>query len=167
MSRPESNSPLWKDEFGVHAADERYVSRRQFTKFLVLTSLAMFVGQVWIVIKSWFARQPASSRPVTVASTDAIGPGQVKLFTYPTPQDHCILLCTGSNQYVAYSQKCTHLSCAVYYQKDTHRLACPCHNGFFAVEDGRVLAGPPTRPLPRIQLRVEGTEIIVTGVESA
>jgi nitrite reductase/ring-hydroxylating ferredoxin subunit len=167
VSSPESNTPLWKDEFSVHAADERYVSRRQFTKFLVLTSLAMFVGQVWIVFKSWFGRQPARNRPVTVASTDEIAPGQVKLFTYPTPQDHCILLCTAPNQYVAYSQKCTHLSCAVYYQKETNRLACPCHNGFFAVDDGRVLAGPPTGPLPRIELLVEGARIMAADVQGA
>ena len=35
---------LWQDEFSIDTADERYVSRRQFTKFLVLTSLGMFAG---------------------------------------------------------------------------------------------------------------------------
>ena len=38
------SEPLWKDEFSVQLADERYVTRRQFTKFLTLTSLGMFAG---------------------------------------------------------------------------------------------------------------------------
>jgi len=38
--------PLWREEFSIHKANERYVSRRQLTKFLTLTSLAMFAGNV-------------------------------------------------------------------------------------------------------------------------
>ncbi len=39
------NPPLWQEEFSVYQAEERYVSRRQLTKFLTLTSLAMFA--IW------------------------------------------------------------------------------------------------------------------------
>ena len=164
MTPPEVSNPLWKDEFSVHAADERYVTRRQFTKFLVLTSLAMFVGQVWIVVKSWFARKlpPAPALPVTRKGDIAVG--EVKLFTYPAAQDHCIMVRTAEDTYVAYSQKCTHLSCAVYYSQKSNRLECPCHNGFFAVDDGRVLAGPPSRPLPRVILETRGNELVAVGV---
>ena len=69
----------------------------------------------------------------------------MKLFRYPGPDDPCLLVRTGEDAYVAYSQKCTHLSCAVYYARDRNRLECPCHEGYFAVEDGRVLQGPPPR----------------------
>ena len=31
---------------------------------------------------------------------------------------------TTADSYVAYSQKCTHLSCAVYYEAEQQRLAC-------------------------------------------
>ena len=54
-----SSQPLWQEEFSVHSSDERYVSRRQFSKFLVLTSLAMFVGNVWILLKSLITRRPS------------------------------------------------------------------------------------------------------------
>ena len=165
MSSTDSGSPLWKDEFSVHAADERYVTRRQFSKFLVLTSLAMFVGQVWILVKSWFAGQAPAAPPAPVATMGEIGVGEVKLFTYPTPADHCILVRTAPETYVAYSQKCTHLSCAVYYSKESNKLECPCHKGSFAVDDGRVLAGPPTRPLPRIELDRRGDQVIAIGVK--
>ena len=52
------SEPLWKEEFSVRTADERYVTRRQLTKFLVLTSLGMFVGNIWILIRSLFYKAP-------------------------------------------------------------------------------------------------------------
>jgi Rieske Fe-S protein len=170
MSAPDlRREPLWKDEFSVHTADERYVTRRQFTKFLVLTSLAMFVGQAWIVVKSWLARRSAGT-PLpaqSVARKSEMAIGDVKLFTYPTAEDHCIMVRTGADSFVAYSQKCTHLSCAVYYERETNQLECPCHNGFFSVEDGSVIAGPPPRPLPRVELEARGDELLAIGVRGA
>jgi Rieske Fe-S protein len=156
--------PLWREEFPVRAADERYVTRRQFGKFLVLTSLAMAVGNAWILVKSWWRHE--TQFPVQpVARLQEIPPGGVKLFRYPGPDDPCILVRTGLDAYVAYSQKCTHLSCAVYYSRETHRLECPCHQGAFSVADGRVLQGPPPRPLPRILLDRRGDTLAAVGVE--
>ena len=167
MSPPDASQPLWKDEFSIHTADERYIALRQFTKFLVLTSLAMLVGQVWILVKSWFTRAPAAPGPQVIARRDELAVDEVKLFTYPTPEDHCIMVRTAPDTYVAYSQKCTHLSCAVYYSRKSNKLECPCHNGFFAVEDGRVLAGPPTRPLPRIVIDTRGNELVAVGIKES
>ena len=41
-----SREPLWREEISIFSAEERYVNRRQFAKFLVLTSLGMFVGNL-------------------------------------------------------------------------------------------------------------------------
>ena len=165
MKRAEqSKEPLWRDEFSINTGTESYVARRQFAKFLVLTSLGMFAGNVWIVIRSWFASKPLF-RPQLLGSLADIGIGEVKLFSYPTPEDPCILIRTEANQYVAYSQKCTHLSCAVYFASQQNRIECPCHEGYFSVKDGSVLQGPPPRPLSRIILRREGDDLIATGVE--
>ena len=158
-----NSEPLWKEEFSVHAADERYVTRRQLAKFLVLTSLGMFVGNIWIVVRSVFYKKPIYA-PKTVARLGEIPVGCVKLFAFPTPEDHCILVRTSENEYVSYSQKCTHLSCAVYYSRANNRLECPCHQGFFSVNDGAVLQGPPSRPLPRIVLQARGEELIAVDV---
>jgi Rieske Fe-S protein len=155
---------LWHEEFSVFAADERYVSRRQFSKFLVLTSLAMFVGNLWILVRSWFSRHP--DYPVAaIEGAAAIPVGGVKLFSYPNSAEQCIMVRTGENHYVAYSQKCTHLSCAVFYSREKNRLECPCHNGAFSVRDGSVLQGPPRRPLPRIMLEQRGGELVATGIQ--
>jgi Rieske Fe-S protein len=156
--------PLWREEFAVDMADDRYVTRRQFSKFLVLTSLGMFVGNIWILIRSWFVPTP-TFQPQPIGSVDDLAVGDVKLFSYPTADDPCILVRTATGRFAAYSQKCTHLSCAVYYAREASRLECPCHEGYFSVEDGSVLQGPPPRPLPRVILRRDGNNLVATGVE--
>ncbi|HTB94442.1 MAG TPA: Rieske 2Fe-2S domain-containing protein [Candidatus Sulfotelmatobacter sp.] len=161
--RSPSKEPLWKDEFSVFTSDERYVTRRQFTKFLTLASLGMFVGNLWILAKAHFSKTP-SFAPVAVGEMGEIPVRGVKLFAYPTPQDHCILIRTSEEECVAYSQKCTHLSCAVYFSAKEDRLECPCHQGSFSVKDGSVLQGPPRRPLPQIILERDGTRLLAVGV---
>ena len=44
-------------------------------------------------------------------------------------------------------------------------IHCPCHEGFFDLKTGRVLAGPPPRPLTRILLEIRGDDVYATGVE--
>lgn len=162
--RKSSREALWKDEFSIFTSDERYVSRRQFTKFLTLASLGMFVGNLWILLRSRISKTSAFPS-VPVVNLGEIPVDGVKLFAYPTPDDRCILIRTGEDEYNAYSQKCTHLSCAVYYEKEGQRLACPCHQGYFSVKDGSVLQGPPPRPLPRILLERQGQELVAVGVK--
>jgi nitrite reductase/ring-hydroxylating ferredoxin subunit len=164
LFRSPSKEPLWKEEFSVFTSDERYVTRRQFTKFLTLASLGMFVGNLWILLKSRFVKARQFSG-VEVAQVGEIPIRGVRLFTYPTSQDHCIMVRTSEDEYVAYSQKCTHLSCAVYYSAKDDRLECPCHQGFFSIKDGSVLQGPPPRPLPQIVLERQGRKLIATGVK--
>lgn len=48
----------------------------------------------------------------------------------------------------ALSAKCTHEGCTVQYVPGDSVIWCACHNGRFDL-DGKVLAGPPPRPLTR------------------
>jgi nitrite reductase/ring-hydroxylating ferredoxin subunit len=162
---PRDQESLWRDEFSVFNERERFVNRRQLVKFLTLTSLGMFVGNVWILVKSWF-RHGESYPRLTIARTAEIPVGGVKLFRYPNPKEQCLLVRVSEKDYAAYSQKCTHLSCAVYYSREENQLICPCHNGRFSIRDGAVMQGPPTRALPRVVLAREGDEIIATGISA-
>ena len=113
LIRRPSATPLWRDEFAINQADERYVNRRQFAKFLVLTSLGMVAGNVWIADPlACSTASPCSSRARSRARRET-PVGGVTLFNYPGEHDPCILVRTGAETFVAYSQKCTHLSCAV------------------------------------------------------
>src|SRR5262245_63436004 len=93
--RKPSSAPLWRDEFPVFTADERYVNRRQFTKFLTLTSFGMMVGNLWILVKSLLHR-PAPFPRVVVAALDDVPVGGTKIFNYPGANDPCILVRTGA-----------------------------------------------------------------------
>lgn len=44
--------------------------------------------------------------------------------------------------------RCTHLACTVNWSEGDQVYLCPCHDGKFS-QEGRVLAGPPPRPLDR------------------
>ncbi|NUP98687.1 MAG: ubiquinol-cytochrome c reductase iron-sulfur subunit [Armatimonadetes bacterium] len=163
--RQRGSRPLWAEEFSVLSADERYVNRRQLAKFLVLTSFGMFVGNLWIMVRRWFTHDDQLLPRQAIARLGEVAVGGYKLFHYPREIDHCILMRLDERTYVAYSQKCTHLSCAVYFNAQEGKLECPCHEGFFSAYDGRVLQGPPPRPLPRIKLEFTASAVIATGVD--
>jgi Rieske Fe-S protein len=76
------------------------------------------------------------------------------------------LIRPDENTYIAFSQKCTHLSCAVYYAREKNRLECPCHEGYFSITNGDVLQGPPPRPLPRVTLERRGEQLLAVGMET-
>lgn len=158
------SEPLWRDEFPIDAAHESLVNRRQFTKFLTLTSLAMFAGNLWILGKTWFYKKMDFPKQVIAKITD-LPVGGVKLFRYPTDNDPCIMVRTEEDKFVAYTQECTHLACPVYYSQKTKRLECPCHEGSFSLETGEVIKGPPPRPLPRITLELQDGLLFATGIQ--
>lgn len=159
-------SPRWREDFPVHWEDDHYVTRRQFMAFLTLISGALFLGTGLVGVREWWRRRYATRpTPARITAVTEVPVGGAKLFHYPTPDDPCVLIRVSADRFVAYSQKCTHLSCPVVYREMDRRLHCPCHEGLFAAEDGRVLAGPPRRPLPRIVLTLRGEELWATGVK--
>jgi ubiquinol-cytochrome c reductase iron-sulfur subunit len=72
----------------------------------------------------------------------------------------------GTEGLVAYSKICTHAGCPVgLYQAETKELFCPCHQSAFAVlQDAKPVAGPATRPLPRLPIGVnEDGDLVALG----
>ncbi len=64
------------------------------------------------------------------------------------------LVWDGSDQVHALSATCTHLGCQVRWAPDAKKFQCPCHGGTYDAE-GRVLGGPPPRPLDRVEARLD------------
>ena len=60
------------------------------------------------------------------------------------------------------SLQCTHMGCQVRWVAERSVYQCPCHDGRFDA-DGRVLGGPPPRPLDRLPARIEGDAVVVDG----
>lgn len=163
--RPADAQPPWRQDFPIDWPQDQYVERRDFMKFLVLTSFAFTVGQAWIGVQNWRRRRRGLAPARRIATLDQIPVGGSLVFTYPEDHDICVLTRLGDMDLVAYSQKCTHLSCAVIPRPERGILLCPCHNGHFDLRSGQPVAGPPTRALPRILLDIRGREIYATGVD--
>jgi nitrite reductase/ring-hydroxylating ferredoxin subunit len=157
--------PQWRHDFPVDWPQDHYVARRDFTKFLCLTSFAFVVGQFTIALQNWLRRRRRQPPIMKIAEQSQVPVGGAVVFHYPSESDPCLLLRTDAKTLVAYSQKCTHLACAVVPDKEAGRLLCPCHHGYFETSTGRPLAGPPRRPLPRITLSIRGDVVYATGIE--
>ena len=158
-------TPKWRQDFPIEWEGDHYVSRREMVKFLTLGS-ALLAAANWVTaLASKFVRR--GSRAVRyIGSVATLEREGSMLFRYPTDEDPCIAVRTTDGKFVAYSQVCTHLSCAVIYDKAANGLFCPCHHGLFNLK-GEPIAGPPTRPLPRIELQQRGDQIYAVGEVSS
>ncbi len=64
--------------------------------------------------------------------------------------------------FVAMSNICTHLGCRVRWVADQGEFFCPCHNGVFD-KTGKVVSGPPPRPLDRFEVKIENNDLYILG----
>ena len=154
----------WQKDFPVRWDEDNYMTRRELAKFLTLGS-GLLAGVNVLIAFIGLTRDVPATPAIAIARADDVAPGGSVLFRYPTEEDPCILIRDRSGRLDAFSQVCTHLSCAVVHRPDEQTLACPCHNGSFSAVDGRPLAGPPTRRLPRILIEQRGDDLVATGVE--
>lgn len=154
------------NDFPIDWEEDHFVSRREFFKFMTLASGGLALGSTALALWSKEQRNSRSFDRTLLAKVDDLAVGASLGFSYPRPQDICILIRHTPENFVAYSRRCTHLSCPVEYQPDQNRLYCPCHNGAFAVTDGSVLQGPPPHPLTEIVLEVHKGQIFATGVRN-
>lgn len=176
--KPETTNTALSDESDVRAAtaphqrefpyergEEAQVTRREFCNFLALTSTALVVGAVGVTTAAEIQqRRTAIYSPQKIEGAERLMPGESLNFHYPTERDTAILVRARDGQYYAYGQKCTHLSCPVYFDRTQGHLECPCHNGAYDVQTGGVLFGPPPRPLDKIVLEMRaGGEVWAIG----
>jgi Rieske Fe-S protein len=150
---PGTPVPLWRRDFPYESAAEDEVTRREFTRYLVLGAGAMAAGNVGIA--AWTQlRSINTGEPEPIVALADVPIGASYLFRYPTSEDPAVLLRLADREVVAFSQKCTHLGCVVYYEAGHDRWHCPCHEGNFDTRTGQVISGPPTRPLGRIEIEL-------------
>jgi Rieske Fe-S protein len=157
--------PAWRQDFPIDWPQDLYVERRDFMKFMVLTSAAFTVGHLWIGVQNWFRRRGGEPPVQRIASIDDIAIGAAVGFTYPDAHEQCLLVRLTASEFVAFGQKCTHLSCAVIPRPAEGSFYCPCHEGRFDLRTGVPIAGPPQRPLTRVVLERRGRDIYAVGIE--
>src|SRR5262249_53057378 len=99
-------------EFPISSEEEGFVTRREFTKFLGLTSLAFLAGTFIATGRKLWKRMMAEQAAwMEVAAEKDIPVGEYRLFRYPTKEDPCILMRLDDQKFTAFNQHCTHLAC--------------------------------------------------------
>lgn len=161
---PMEEQPRWRRDFAIDWPEDHYTARRDFAKFLVLTSAAFAAGQGFIAAQSLVRSRRPAPEPMRIATLAELPLASVTSFDFPDEHEPCLLIRTRNGELLAYSQKCTHLSCAVVPDLAQGLLRCPCHEGYFDLQTGRNIAGPPPRPLPKIELEVRSGEVYAVAV---
>ena len=160
-----AETPKWRTDFPIEWEGDHYVSRREMVKFLTLGSTLLAAAN-WITVAAGRILRRGAKVDRYIGSAAVLVREGSLLFRYPTDRDPCIAVRTPDGKLVAYSQVCTHLSCAVIYDKKDNALFCPCHNGMFSIDRGAPIAGPPTRPLPRVRIEQRGDRLFATELET-
>lgn len=137
--------------------------RRSFLDWLLGTSAAaLLLAVVYPVLR--YLAPPAEAESSASSVTLDFGPDQLKnnsgeIFKFGSSPG--ILVKTPTGDLRAFSATCTHLSCTVQYRKDVSHIWCACHNGHFDL-NGTNIQGPPPAPLEQYDVKVRGSQIVVS-----
>lgn len=162
-------SDMDKNKLDIEAQEKQVsaveITRRRFLGFIFGLATALGLGA--------FAA-PLVRYAYPVLKGDTFAPMQVATITDLEPQGAgvkfeymdipCHLIEEDDETYAAFSMICTHLGCIVKWQEDKQTFHCPCHAGEFDSQ-GAVIAGPPPRPLDKLIVNVEGSNIFIEGFE--
>jgi Rieske Fe-S protein len=97
---------------------------------------------------------------LTPAERDALD--QKPFVIVPVAGTRVLVFRDADRQLRALDARCTHEGCTVQYVPGEAIIRCACHNARFDAA-GRVLSGPPPKPLPRYQVREdEAGDVLVT-----
>ena len=137
------------------------VTRREFlTSAAMATSLAASAAVA--ASFGWRFVYPAAAQVPTVQvlamALTKLPPGTHKIMNLAGNE---VVLINRDGKIRALSTVCTHLGCRVGWEEGRQRFFCPCHLGVFDA-DGKVVSGPPPRPLDEFAVKIEAGNIYVT-----
>jgi Rieske Fe-S protein len=145
----------------MDAADQEH-SRRRWLTYLLGTSLgASLVSFLYPVLR--YVVPPVSSEPslseieLDVKASDIL-PNSGRIV--PFSGKPVILFRTAAGELKALTATCTHLACTVQFRGDRSDIWCACHNGVYDA-NGTNIAGPPPRPLTRLDVAVRGEKVVI------
>lgn len=131
--------------------------RRKFIKALWIALISISVLEVTSVIIAFLtsgSKKRHDSRTAklkVLARVEDVANGSVTAFR----SNRLYLVRMDDGGFLALSLQCTHLGCAITWNKDKDQFDCPCHASSFNVK-GEVLSPPAPRTLDTYLLRIEG-----------
>jgi cytochrome b6-f complex iron-sulfur subunit len=161
MSKEINENKNWKKDFPIEKQQATNVSRRDFAKFLTLVSGGLMVGSGLVAVKSHLYPKEELEGEHFVCKKEEVPLGGTRAFVIEGSMIPYILIHLESGEFKAYEQKCTHLSCSVFYKPGTGTIHCPCHEGNFDAKTGDVVSGPPPRALPKLDVFFKDNSVYV------
>jgi cytochrome b6-f complex iron-sulfur subunit len=101
----------------------------------------------------------ASTNEVSAGKVQSLTPNSGKIVKFGSRP--ALLIRVSETEWRAYSAICTHLNCTVQFQDSTRQIWCACHNGFYDL-NGKVVSGPPPRPLEEYAVHIRGEDVVIT-----
>lgn len=88
-----------------------------------------------------------------IAQTSDVPPGGGVIL----PDAGVVITQPAAGRFNGFSSTCTHRGCPLH--DVTKTINCTCHGSQFSIDDGSVVTGPATQPLPKKPIVVAGTDI--------
>lgn len=143
------------------------VSRRRFISY-AMTGIGATIATILGIPLARYFTFPATSEPTVkwaiVGPIDDFKVGEMRQVEVDPTYDAPLALEKGKRaayvvkradgNFDCFYMHCTHAGCPVRWSSGPQRFFSPCHGGVFDKE-GRVLAGPPPRPLDRYEYKVD------------
>ena len=101
----------------------------------------------------------ASTNEVTAGKVQDLKPNSGKIVKFGSRP--ALLIRLNDTEWRAFSAVCTHLNCTVQFRDSSRQIWCACHNGFYDL-NGKVVSGPPPRPLEEFVVHVRGDEVVIS-----
>ncbi len=139
-------------------ADE---TRREFLDHAIAAGVVL--GAAGMAVPATLYLLPARSRgpkDITISAGTAgdFEPGTARLVQ--NEGRPIIVIAEAKDRFRAFSAICTHLGCIVKWDGGSGTIQCPCHAAVFG-SDGKVISGPPPRPLVEYEVIRAGDELKV------
>jgi Rieske Fe-S protein len=135
--------------------------RRNFVQWILggglISSFASFLYPVLRFLDPPAVAQ-ASVNEVSAGKIGDLKPHSGKIIRFGNRP--VLLIRADETRWNAFSGVCTHLNCTVQFHQERGEIWCACHNGFYDLT-GKVVAGPPPRPLEEFDVHVRGEEVVV------
>src|SRR6266540_4238465 len=104
------------------AAREDQVSRRKFCNRLLVTSSGLLVGASALRTVAANRDSQVAYPPLRIEGAEVLLPGSSLYFNYPSRSDPAILVRSQAGEYYAFGQKCSHMGCSVYFDRNRRCL---------------------------------------------
>ena len=142
-------------------------TRRSFLDFLLGASSVAWLASVLYPVIRYLKPLPRAGAvgPTRLTREELAKLEKEHFVIVPVSGKRVLVPQNAAQEVLAVDAKCTHEGCTVQYLAAESAIWCACHNARFDL-DGRVLSGPPPRPLPKYateRLEDGGIMIVAEG----